>query len=466
MRLPSIKIAIAVGLAGFSMPYAAPSVLGCGIEWKKPTMHFEGVNEFGAVSYWEQLGELDFGEGIKFPLILGFRSDWGLFPQGLGDGWFMGILDSVFLQRSSDAFDMIQPDGYTVAFGRDGKSPSILNGAKGWKAEIKGDTISAYASCGWKLVFLKGKIDTITAPNHRSLRVQRDSNGAATAIVDGSAILLKVRPELQPGSMSLAFGDTVLRLKQVERPVVQSLNGVRVVAARGSSLGSIQCSGHTLRSFDYTPDPDLHPTISIRAPDNPPRVINWDPATRHILSDGDWKYLITPPATAGQNAAITRTNSAGESEFWHYDAANGRETTTAKGISTIQTWFTSGILAGKPRNITRVRGKTSEVLYTASYDEAGNFLRGSFADGNIVTMEGTRKVQTMRVNGVPRLSTYYNDDGTIAREVFHDQKSEKFYTYKNGEKTIITVFANGDRITEQFNIMHQQIRTQLSNSIH
>lgn len=34
-----------------------------------------------------------------------------------------------FIQKSENAFDMISIDGYTVPFGRDPKTPTILNGA-------------------------------------------------------------------------------------------------------------------------------------------------------------------------------------------------------------------------------------------------------------------------------------------------------------------------------------------------
>jgi len=63
--------------------------IGCGISWKAPTNHFDGVNERGFLSYWEQIGEFDFGGALKIPLILNFRSNRdSVSPYG-GYGWLV-----------------------------------------------------------------------------------------------------------------------------------------------------------------------------------------------------------------------------------------------------------------------------------------------------------------------------------------------------------------------------------------
>src|SRR5206468_3473450 len=87
------------------------------------------------------------------------------------------------------------------------------------------------------------------------------------------------------------------------------------------------------------------------------RLITWDPGSRRIVQDGDYRYEVTPGQGEFTNAAIGRTNGSGQSEFWHVDAAKGREIVQGTdGVKQVTSRFTSGDLAGKTRQIERIAG--------------------------------------------------------------------------------------------------------------
>src|SRR5689334_19404920 len=132
-------ILMALLVAGFLGDHAT----GCGLKWRLPKDHFNGVNESGSVSYWEQVGELDLSDGLKIPLVIGFESSRESVSPYLGHGWILALLDSNIVQTDENNFKMTLPDGYTLSFARERQAPSLLSGQAGWKAEIKNQTITA-----------------------------------------------------------------------------------------------------------------------------------------------------------------------------------------------------------------------------------------------------------------------------------------------------------------------------------
>lgn len=348
----------------------------CG-DFRKPETHFDGVNEYGFVSYWDQLGEIKLSDGTVLPLIIGFRSDWETLTPSphLGSGWLFGLLDSYFVQRSENAFDMISIDGYTVPFGRDPKAPSILNGAQGWKAEIKGDVVTVWAECGWKLQFTKGKISGITTPKNSVVQIRRDQTGLVNDIVEGTNILLKLHRDSATNLTVSLRDDKIIRLRLTEKPFIESVNGVNVIGARNLAIGNVVKPDLSAISFDYSLSETLEPRMTVVNEGNLPRLFTWNPSTRIISSDGKWKYDITTSNTPGYNAKIARTNNAGQQELWHYDQLKGSEAIShASGSQETRFFFSTGLLAGKLRKKV-VKESDSEITISPSYSEKGDLLR-------------------------------------------------------------------------------------------
>ncbi len=81
-----------------------------------------------------------------------------------------------------------------------------------------------------------------------------------------------------------------------------------------------------------------------------------EPASQRIISEDDWNYKIEPGKEPTDTAAITRTNSNRQSEYWFYDTIRGQETTISDGITTVLQMFTSGYLANRSRSFHSTKG--------------------------------------------------------------------------------------------------------------
>ena len=357
----------------------------CGINWNLPKNHFDGVNEFGFVSIWENIGKIDTGDGLVLPLNINFRSDRNTSSSTLGAGWHLALLDSNIVQVDERTFMMFDPAGPFRLFWRDEKRPNILGGQGGWKAEIRGDSITARADCGGiKLVFNKGRIASMQVKDKTFTYDYQ--NGQISELREGNTPILKV--ERAPVSdkvtgLSLANNQKI-EIKLGERPRVQSVQGKNLVVAKDVSLASIT-NGEGPRNqkqFEYRTDNELQPTVTVRQTSYPDREIVWNPGNRLISRDGDWSYQVKLPEEAGNGVAIGRKNNQNQSEFWHVDGARGREISVdIDGEKITIDRFVSGILTGNIRKIS-TKDSRGEVLTeeTRAYGESGNLLHTRYTD--------------------------------------------------------------------------------------
>jgi hypothetical protein len=361
---------------GLALVALVSRVMGCGISWTVPTTYFDGVDEKGHVCYSRQIGEVDFGEQLKLPLIINFRSDRESSSPYLGKGWILALLDSSFVQTGENAFLMTQPDGWVRPFFRAKASETVLNGGS-WKAEIKGDTISAYASCGWKLVYTKGRLTSIGTSKNRNLELVYSGNKVMELREAGAAKLVVEFDEAAGRARTLAFNGKQIWIAQAERPRVQVINGQNVIGGMDQSLHQLSGAvAKTGQHFTFAVDDKLRPTLNISGIDVPDRLFVWDGGTKLILKDGELKYDITPGAVAWQNAGIARTNAAGQRESWRIDGAKGEETFELhNGVIQQRKWFTSGVLKGLLRSSIETQGGREISNRKYSYDQQGRPLR-------------------------------------------------------------------------------------------
>lgn len=71
------NLGLALAVLWFVFATSMPSANACGVDWQVPTNHFDSVNEMGEFSYWRQIGQVDFGNDLKVPLIIGFKPNRG-----------------------------------------------------------------------------------------------------------------------------------------------------------------------------------------------------------------------------------------------------------------------------------------------------------------------------------------------------------------------------------------------------
>jgi hypothetical protein len=365
--LPQAAALLFVFLFTLSQDMAA-----CGIDWSLPTNHFEGVNEMGYVSIWKEVGQLDCGNGLRLPLNINFCSQREASSPYLGAGWMFAFLESQIVQTSERDFKLVQPEGRFRLFGRSKANPLLLEGQGGWKAEIKGDTITAWADCGWKLVFVKGKIKSLTTPKNRRLDYIY-SAGRVSEVRESGATLISV--EIDPGTnqtKAIVVNGLRMAVSLAQRPRIQIASGQTLVAGMAESLRRFSDNDE---SYEFGTDEKLQPTLTISKTGKPQRVVVWHPGTKRILADDAWVYDIRPADKLAANALMSRRHLEGRTESWVVDAASGREIETIDGAQTIRTSYVSGVLAGHLRTIVREANGTSTTLYRAAYDDKGKLVR-------------------------------------------------------------------------------------------
>ncbi len=374
--------ALAMGLFTLVL-MQANRLVGCGIDWQVPQNHFDGVNEYGFVSYWEQVGVLEIDETTKFPLVMGFRSDREWSSAYLGHGWILAMLDSSFVQVNEKQFTMIQPDGLTRRFYRDKPEDTILRAGEGWKAEIREDVVTAWADCGWKLVYNKGKLSSISTPKNKTINLEY-TGGRVSEVKEGSSTLLKVdvNPNTNQVTGFTAQGKNY-KIEQDRRPRVQMVNGQNLIGGMDSSLSKLIFPNGHQKSYEFAVDQKIEPTLKI-TDSGTVRSFSWNPSTKLIKTDNDWTYKITPNGENPlANAAIGRKNAKGQEEFWYRDARKGREEShELDGTVRIESWFVNGILQGKVRKV-QIRNKDLVMDQKFEYNESGQIIRKSI--GNILT---------------------------------------------------------------------------------
>jgi len=366
-----------VTLAVLCVGAGGADVFACGVNWRLPKDHFDGVNEYGVVSYWEQIGEIDLGDDLKLPLIIGFQSDRDWSSPYLGKGWILPLLDSNIVQVSENEFRQIQPDGYTINFGRDGKKPNVIRGQQGWTGEIKGDVITLYATCGWKLTYQQGKLTSITTPKNRVLSLLY-SDGKVAELREQGRIVLQVNTDPATKQVTgVTYGKDKIGVALGDKPKVEVVAGQNVVGGMAKSLGDLQFSDGTRHTYQFGVNDKLEPLLKVGMPNSEPRNISWNPMNNQISSDNGWIYAISFPSK-NTNAKIERTNLQGQSEMWFYDGEKGTNyTRDVSGNTTEHQWFTSGFATGRLRHSITYVSNGKRLERKLSYDERGNLIRDS-----------------------------------------------------------------------------------------
>ena len=368
-----IGVALALGIA-----LGVRSVLGCG-DFRMPSNHFEGVSSQGYVSVWKQLDTLDLGDA-SVPILLGTQT-YRAIPSGeLGSGWIMPLFDSGIVQRDESTFDMISPDGTMDFFYRDGTDPSILHGSSGWTGEIQGNDVIVHSKCGsgWKMVFRQGRLDTLSKGNHE-LRIQRDPLNRPTGITENGVTRLALTRDEKTGLMSsLEMNGKKYLFGYDGKPRIENVGGQNLVGGVEPSLHQItfpQEMGGEKETYDFAVTEKMLPNLKITDALGKERMIVWGLDGR-MLQNGEWSYKTTPSKEARANAAIERTNKQNLREYWFKDDPNGQETIVAlDGTKTERSWFTSGILAGKPRKEITTIGNKVINQNSWNYNEFGKIFK-------------------------------------------------------------------------------------------
>jgi hypothetical protein len=402
----------------------------CGIQWTSPGSEFKGVDDQGHVFLVEKLGDLDVGGGLKIPVQAIFKSNWSANSPYLGVGWQLPLLEANVVQSDEGTFIMRQPGGWYRTFYRTKENQNILDGGI-WKAEIKGDQITAWANCGDKLVFHQGKLLSFSVKD-RTFTVVYSGN-RATELREGGATKLRVAwNNAGTEAIGLDFNGSRVSLGRAERPRVQNAAGKNLIAGKDSSLGSLSGPGLSSKTFKYSVDDKIQPTLASEG-----RLWTWNPwQDNRVISDGRWTYDIKPGAAPGDNAAITRVDEGGRTQFWHKDKSSGTEITELSGGKRIVTErFVKGALRGKIRKQEIFDKGVLTSSHSWIYDDAAKLVR-EILNGEAITL--IRDDQNRIVKKV-------NEAGKAVWERVYDKEGRTIRALTNGSLMVHEFLPDGSR---------------------
>ena len=431
-------------------------VRACGIDWSVPRNHFNGVDEFGHVSIVDSLGTLDLGDGLRFPIYMIFNSGWQSSSPYLGQGWMVPLLESKIVQIDDNTFQLWQPDGRYQFMGRDKETNTILHGQAGWAAEINGDTITAWVECGWRLIYHQGKLTSMITPANRKLDLVHE-DGQVIAIQEKGMTVLKVETDTQNGMVKgLTFNDKTVGIEQGSKPIIEQLTGKNVISGMAKSLSKLTLPNGTNKNYDFKINDNLEPSLKIDSQ----RCLTWDPVTGQIKTDGDWVYQIGQRSGSETGISITRINGMGKKEGFRQDElSESAINISGTGYSYFKTWFASGLLGNKVRELkqTLLNGGILDAKYV--YDENGHLLRvnilydnklvqelteikaigeiTSFKTkaGNTYTIDSNKNITSIAFSNSPYIIKYvYGDDNRLTG-IFLNNKTIATYTYSGVHST-------------------------------
>lgn len=409
----------------------------CGIRWDRPGSHFEGVDNQGNVFLIEALESLDVGDRLQFPLYALFKSSWGGKSPYLGRGWMLPLIESSIVQVDERTFLMRQPSGWVRTFYRSKIDPSLLDGGS-WKAEIKGERVTAWAECGDKIVFQLGRIQSFTTKNRTFDIVY--SGYRVVEIRESGATKLRVQwNDALSEAVALEFNGKRVGLELIDRPRLESLGSKNIVAGIDRSLGAI--FGPTQqRRFEYPIDSNLVPTII-----SGDRRYSWSAADKKIVSDHEYRYKVSQGEDGRHYSAIERIDKKGNREYWLKDVFSGIETIEdSSGLKTVTRSFVRGILNGKKRKVEIYKGGKLIEWRSWAYDAKGRMFRREDSAGRFSMLKWDESKKTYEIidgtNGVASVVSQYDERSKIKTRHQVGKRFTKYEVLPDGT-SISTIYS-------------------------
>jgi hypothetical protein len=304
--------------------------------------------------------------------------------------------------------------GKTMYLREDVVNPGVFRSLdKEWTGTVDGDTTTLTNSDGWQFVYLRGHIQRLKTAEGRTIKWVYQGNLITELCEEGKEGQAPFRVNYGQDGHPDGFevNGKMYLFSFGKRPVVQHISNQNLVGGLESSLSALNTPQGFTQTFHFEVDKDLHPTLTVNNFTDPNEIEDqrgettfiWDPVTRHLQSDGLWKYDAGPVPKEFGVPKLTRINGKGESEFVAADPEKG--TTIQKSLeegTTRTTEFTSpGPLYGKVRQIEKLDTKgVYHMIYHADYNEAGDLIRKSVVDDN-----GMTTVSTFAKNGAPLTKT-------------------------------------------------------------
>jgi len=274
------------------------------VDLSAPATTIGASDSKGYLRIWREIGEIDYGEGMKLPVRIEFSSARQSSSPLLGKGWWCPMLESsAYLIRESMLKATLMC-GKTMYLRRDNKNSNTFHTLdKEWKAVQEGNSITISREDGWKIVYDGGKVQSLTTDKGRTLLWKYDE-GQAVEVYEPGGINNPFQVKSVIGSLKgqVDINGEAHELVFDRRPRVQPMGNKNIVGGFDLALFGWQWPDGTEESYEFAvTEKNLDPNLKVTGKEEKdPVTYVWDAESGHIVSDGEWTYKI------GKNRASIR----------------------------------------------------------------------------------------------------------------------------------------------------------------
>ncbi|NJK92221.1 MAG: hypothetical protein HC904_10550 [Blastochloris sp.] len=349
------------------------------VDLSAPSTTLGASNARGYLEIWREYGEVDFGQDLKLPLRAQFSSERQSESVCLGKGWWLPLTEATAYLKREKMLQATLICGKTMYLRKDGAQANTFYSLdKEWKGVIDGKEINISREDGWNLRYENGRIKSLKTDTGRQLTWVYSGNMAVEIKEEGSPSTPFKLDLTSTGSPKGIYANNKLHSFTLEkRPKVQSVAAKNLVTGFDAALSSWKLAEGSQETYQFEVTEEVQPNLKLTDKETGQTTYVWDAGSGHILSDGQWTYLVGKVTSEFELPELRRVNTAGKEEFVKIDNKLGifeRESIT-RGHLVTETYKTPGPLYGKVKKVVRLEeGKEVPVLQY-SYDEKGKLLR-------------------------------------------------------------------------------------------
>lgn len=228
---------------------------------------------------------------------------------------------------------------------------------------------------GWTFSFKKGKLHLLSASNGESFLWQKHKDGFAILSQEGPLFTVKEKKEGERTIVTFSFNGKTIRAVKEPAARYEGLFKDRILNKKASILTRIRGKkDRVLEQYSYAVPEKGKASFQIKKNQSPVDTYIWEKSSNLVTKGLDWQYRIQP--IKGDYPKIFRTNSKGETEFYHNQSKEGIYTTVEPdGTATKTHRFTiTGPIFDKTRVIEEIRGgRLTETSYREGSEKTDIF---------------------------------------------------------------------------------------------
>ncbi len=386
--------------------------------------HIEFVDEYGHALELYRLGEFDLADK-RMPLYAYWSSEDDASKSHLGYGWHVPWFECRMIPIDESTYELRSMSGARLRFRRDPKNTKIYRHGKNVCATASKDAVKVYlrsAPCSSPdLVFVGGRLDQFAYAS-KTFKVAYEKGYFSKMTCGGRTVLSVKRAAQDSRRIEIFFNgkkDGPACVWTGRTTVCTGIKAGLPVMSEHSTVVAMQTAKEERYDFSYGMKGGRCRMFDGRT------EITWDPATRSIVTHGDWTYDVSGHDPDRGIWRLRRRSAGGEENEYSYDARTGMQTKIYKGVRETARLFTSGKLRGMMRwhemRMPGLYATKTEYTYDenkrAIYFKIINLLDNTYSE---YWKDSDDRIEKVRYNGDDKTTQkfVYAPDGsrTVVRE--------------------------------------------------